>query len=57
MATDIQTFRRECNSVLSFVFCESAEPDNKGIANWRQLVQDGVQWRHDKKGGGEFLFL
>jgi hypothetical protein len=57
MPTDIRTFRRERNSGLSLVFCESAEPDNKGIANRRQLVQDGVQWRPDKLKGRVEIFI
>lgn len=41
--SDIQMFRPEYNSGFSLVFWESAEPDNRGVAKWRQLAQDDVQ--------------
>ena len=50
MLTDIQMFRRECNSGSSLMLCESAEPDNRGIANWRQLAQNDVSGALIKRG-------
>jgi len=57
MPTDIQTFRREYNDGLSSAICESAEPDNRGVANWHQLAQDGIQRRPDKEKGKNCVSL